>query len=232
LSLLTTGGAGRQNRRALIRERGWEARILAVLSVSTDSSDESVAQDVVSVLLQHCLLEGESASVTRLFATLQLFGDGGHFVDARRVAAALCERVAEQLAREHGAVGQACRDGGAAVLGAMARWLELHEALAPPSTLPGWAQLGLLCETALVVATSGGAGQASASLFGLVLRTSLAAVACGARLLDSASEREQRMSEIEAVLLSGMQTVAQPMVEALAKYKVTVIDIFVVLMMV
>ena len=218
LSLLTAGGGGgRSNRRALVRERGWEARVLAVLSVSTGSSDESVAQDVASVLLQHCLLEGESAAVARLFATLELFGDGGHFADARRVAAALCERVAEQLAREHAAVGQACREGGAAALAALTRWLELHEALAPPSTLPGWSGLGLLCETALVVASS--AGQASPALFGLVLRTSLAALACGARLLDSASEREQRMSEIEAVLLAGMQTVAQPMVEALAKYK-------------
>ncbi len=219
LALLTGGTSGRQNRRALLRERGWEARVLAVLSVSSGSSDESVAQDVVSVLLQHCLLEGDAAAVGRLFATLELFGDGGHFADSRKVSAKLCERVAGQLAREHAAVGQACREGGAAVLGSLGRWLDLHEALAPPSSLPAWAGLGLLCETALVVASSGGAG-GSAPLFALVLRTSLAAVACGARLLDSASEREQRMSEIEAVLLSGMQTVAQPMVEALAKYKV------------
>jgi hypothetical protein len=95
-------------------------------------------------------------------------------------------------------------------LNAMTKWLELHEATAPPSSLQGWAGLGLLCETALVVATSGGTG-GSQALFSLVFRTSLSAVACGARLLDSATEREQRMSEIEAVLLAGMQTVAQPM---------------------
>ncbi len=217
LALLTAGGAtGRSNRRLMTLERGWEARVLAVLAMSSGSSDESVALDVASVLVQHCLVEGDAASVARLFATLELFGDGGHFKDAKRTTRTVCERVAEQLAREHGAVGQACRE--AQVLAGFIRWLDLYEGTSPPSSLQAAAALGVLCETALVVATSGNAA-ASPFLFSLVIRTSLATVASGVRVLDSANEREHRMSEIEAVLLAGETTVPQPMIDALAKYK-------------
>jgi hypothetical protein len=219
LGVLTCGGsAGRQNRAALVRASGWEARLLAVLAMS-GGGEEGPALDVASVMLQHCLLEGDAQSVARLHATLDLLQDGGHFSEesGRQAARVLCERASEQLAREQQAVGSACRAGGGETGQGLQRWLELVESCCACSSLQGSAACAVLAETALV---STGAG-ASRELFGLAVRLSLAASGAAVRLLDAGNvaRREERMSEVEGVLLAGLDSVPQPMVEALAKFK-------------
>lgn len=226
LGLLTAAGpAGRHNRAVLIRHSGWEARVLAVLAMCGPShndanGDDSVAMDVVSVLLQHSILEGDSASVTRLFATIDLLADGGHF-DGLRECKMLSERAAEALAREQAAVVAACRSVGTESL---QKWLEIVEHICMPSSLGGAASLALLAETALIAATSSASSSSAASsamsasslsLFGLCVRFTLHAVTVATRALDASNvaRREERMSEIEALLLAGQTEVAQPMVE-------------------
>ncbi len=233
LGLLAAGG--RSNRMALVRQSGWEARVLAVLAMSRrDEGCYAVALDVASVLLQHCLLEGDFASVGRMYATLDLLTDGGHFgqgeEEGRAAARVLSERAAEQLAKEQHAVGQALRaNATGALVECMVKWLELIEHECPPASLAGASSAAVLAETALLASGNSASAASAASssssfsshVFGICIRLSLHAVNVAVRAMDSGNvaRREERMSEIEALLLAGQGEVSQPMVDALAKFK-------------
>ena len=221
---------------------GWEARILAVLAscragvgeqeaaeAAEVAEDESVAIDVVSVLVQHLLMEGAWESVARVHATLTFFGERGHLQTPAFYSKLLCGRVAEQLGAEATSVAAVCR-GNPLVTQAVVRWLKLAEShlfikvneepvrLVPATQSMQWSlAMSQLCETVVLVMNE----QSDFDLWSQVLRVSLLTMEQAFRLLESADivERERKMGEMEAVLLSGMDRIAQPMVDALSEYK-------------
>ena len=247
LHLLTNNDSALFNRRQLVGAAGWEARVLAVLASCRHhdvdeqqqqkkmdalnphlGQDESVAIDVVSVLLQHLLMEGDWESASRLHATLDFFGQRGHLKTPIYFSKLLCGRAAEQLGGEAASVAGVCRNNRS-VIATLSQWLKLAEmhlfsgepelanALAP-SVVVQWAlSLGQLCEAVVAVTLE----NPDFELWSQTFRVSTHTLEKCFRLLESADimERERKMGEMEAVLLGGMDRVAQPMVDALFRYK-------------
>lgn len=113
----------RANRLALLHVDGWDTRLVALIVSSAHGCEqESLAVDVLSLLMQHCLMEGDWARVGRVHATMALLGSGA----AERVTALLCARVAEQLALASSEVLEACRHSEPA-LNTLCRWLAFAE---------------------------------------------------------------------------------------------------------
>lgn len=225
LHLLTSGASAKQNRKRFVNEKGWEGRILAVVSAcqkhhapGSNMADESLALDVVSLMLQHCLMEGDWASVSRLHATLDLFGEAGHLQQIQRLRQVLCGRVAEQLAAASSSVAGICRSD-ANVGSVLTKWLYIAlDSFVDVDVPVQWAfAVSVLFETVLTVA-----GEAATSeVWSGVIRSSLHALKSACWMLDvvNIAEREEKIGEMEAVLIGQMNHVEQYLVDALAKYK-------------
>ncbi len=118
--------ASRQNRAALVSEPGWAECVVKVLAAcvrepdaavaaataepAAEATDESLAFDLLSLLLQHCMMEGDWTSLSRVHVTLQLFGCGGNLSAVKSsVMRSLYARVARHLAMAPVEVGSACK---------------------------------------------------------------------------------------------------------------------------
>ena len=218
LHLLTCHDVAHFNRSMIVNESGWERRLVMVLVMCEKSGgsagDEAVVLDVVSVMLQHCLMEGDWSSVSRLLANLEL-------LVSVSVRVKLYGKVAEQLALNVNEVSAVMRNKSH-VLSCLSKWLyDVHiilfletDGVVPLSMMNA---VATLLEAVLMLNSE----KKDEMLWSVTFRIMLQCLRNACSILDAANiaEREQRMGEMEAVILGGMETVAQPVVDAISKYK-------------